>query len=80
VLILDHPSNPKHPTFWHARNYGLNAANPFGEHDFMGDDTRDGSLTIPAGASITFRYRVVIHMGLLDAIDPERLAAGFARE
>ena len=45
---------------------GLNAANPFGEHDFHRDKTRDGSLTIPEGQELTFRYRVVIHSGELD--------------
>ena len=23
VAIFDHPSNPRHPTWWHARDYGL---------------------------------------------------------
>jgi hypothetical protein len=63
VAIFDHPSNPKHPTYWHARGYGLFAANPFGERDFYNDPKRDGSLTIPAGGSLTFRYRVLIHEG-----------------
>jgi hypothetical protein len=80
VLTIDHASNPKHPTFWHARNYGLNAANPFGEHDFMRDKSRDGSVTIPAGKSLTFRYRVVIHRGMLDAAEADRLAAEFKKE
>src|SRR5262249_37657703 len=34
VAIFDHPSNPKHPTWWHVRDYGLFAANPFGVHEF----------------------------------------------
>ena len=34
IAIFDHPSNPRHPTWWHARHYGLVAANPFGVHDF----------------------------------------------
>ena len=37
--------------------------NPFGEHDFLSDPKRDGSITIPAGGSLTFRYRVLIHHG-----------------
>lgn len=61
VAIFDHPKNPKHPTYWHARGYGLFAANPFGEHDFYADKKRDGSLTIQPGSSLTFRYRVIIH-------------------
>jgi len=63
IAILDHPSNPKHPTFWHARAYGLFAANIFGEHDFYGDKQRDGSVTLEPGQSLRFRYRVIIHPG-----------------
>ncbi len=63
VAIFDHPENPKHPTFWHARSYGLFAANIFGEHDFMADKSRDGSITLEPGRSLRFRYRVVIHPG-----------------
>ncbi len=63
VTILDHPTNPRHPTWWHARGYGLAAANPFGQHDFEKDKTKDGSLTIPPDGELPFRYRVVIHEG-----------------
>lgn len=63
VAILDHPSNPKHPTYWHSRDYGLFAANAFGEHDFFNDKTRDGSMTIKKGQNLRFRYRVIIHSG-----------------
>jgi hypothetical protein len=80
VTIFDHPSNPKFPTFWHARNYGLCAANPFGEHDFFKDKTRDGSVTIPAGGNLTFHYRVLIHPGSLDAAEAEKQFTRFAKE
>jgi hypothetical protein len=63
IAIFDNPSNPKHPTYWHARGYGLFAVNPFGEHDFLNDKTRDGSITIAPGKSLTLRYRVLIHDG-----------------
>jgi hypothetical protein len=63
IAIFDHPSNPKHPTYWHARGYGLFAVNPFGERDFYNDPKRDGSLTIEPGGALTFRYRVLIHEG-----------------
>lgn len=63
VAFLDHPGNPKHPTFWHSRDYGLFAANIFGEHDFFNDKTRDGSLTLKPGETWRFRYRVVVHPG-----------------
>jgi len=63
VAIMDHPKNPRYPTYWHARAYGLFAANIFGVKDFTGDKTQDGSLTLETGKRITFRYRVVIHPG-----------------
>jgi hypothetical protein len=63
VTIMDHPGNPKHPTYWHSREYGLHAANVFGEHDFYNDKTRDGSMTLEPGKTWRFRYRVVIHPG-----------------
>jgi Family of unknown function (DUF6807) len=63
IAIFDNPANPKHPTYWHARGYGLFAANPFGEHDYYNDPKRDGSMTIQPGESLTFRYRVLIHHG-----------------
>lgn len=71
VAIFDHPKNPRHPTWWHVRDYGLFAANPFGQHDFEMDPKSKkskaapgaGNLTIPAGGSVTFRWRFFFHLG-----------------
>ena len=63
IAILDHPGNPRHPTYWHARAYGLFATNIFGVHDFESDKNRDGSLTIKPGQPLRFRFRVVVHPG-----------------
>ena len=63
IAILDHPENPHHPVRWHARGYGLFAANPFALAAFTGDKTRDGSLTIAPGQAVRFRYRIIIHEG-----------------
>jgi hypothetical protein len=63
IAILDHPDNPRHPTYWHSRAYGLFATNIFGVHDFENDKTRDGSLTIKPGQPLRFRFRVVVHPG-----------------
>jgi hypothetical protein len=73
IAIFDNPANPKHPTYWHARDYGLFSVNPFGEHDYYRDPKRDGSVTIAKGQSLTFRYRVVIHHG--DAAEANIAAA-----
>lgn len=61
VAILNHPSSFRSPTTWHVRDYGLFAANPFGYHDF-GQKT-SGEYVLPAGESIRFRYRVILHDG-----------------
>src|SRR5579862_1637210 len=63
IAIFDNPSNPRHPTWWHARSYGLFAANIFGLHDFENDKSKDGSLTLAPSEKLRFRYRVVIHPG-----------------
>ncbi len=63
ITIMDHPFNPRHPTHWHVRAYGLFAANIFGEHHFYDDDSRDASITLEPGQQLNFRYRVVIHPG-----------------
>jgi hypothetical protein len=63
IAIFDHPSNPRHPTWWHVRDYGLFAANPFGLHDFEKKEPNAGELVVPAGKSITFKYRFYIHEG-----------------
>lgn len=64
VAIFDHPQNPRHPTWWHVRDYGLFAANAFGRHDFESlPDRKAGNLVLPEGQSVTFRYRIYFHEG-----------------
>ena len=64
AAIFDHPTNPRFPTWWHVRDYGLFAANPFGRHDFESlPDKAAGNLVVPAGQSVTFRYRFYLHEG-----------------
>ena len=63
IAIFDHPQNPRHPTTWHVRDYGLFAANPFGLHDFEKKPAGTGNMTIEPGQSVTFRYRIYLHEG-----------------
>jgi hypothetical protein len=63
VAIFDHPANPRHPTTWHAREYGLIAVNPFGLHDFEGKPKGTGDMVIKKGERVTFRYRFLFHEG-----------------
>jgi len=62
IAIIDHPKNPNYPTFWHARGYGLFAANPLGEKIFTNGKS-EKNLTLKKGESVTFKYRIVIENG-----------------
>jgi len=66
IAIFDHAQNPR-PAYWHARAYGLFAANPFGVRQFTGDRRQDGTYPIAAGQSLTLRYGVLIHHGTTQA-------------
>ena len=62
IVMCDHPKNQSYPTYWHARGYGLFAANPLGWSVFtQGKEKLD--YRIPAGKSSVFRYRIIIHSG-----------------
>jgi len=81
VAIIDHPQNPNYPTFWHARGYGLFAANPLGEKIFTsGKSARN--LQLKPGEAVTFRYRILVDEGA-HSLTPKQLneaAADFAKK
>ena len=63
IAVFDHISNPRYPTYWHVRNYGLMTTNIFGTGTFEGDQSKDGSYTLKSGEEMNFRFRVLIHNG-----------------
>lgn len=63
IAVFDSRKSFRHPTYWHARAYGLFSANPFGAREFTRDPAQDGSWTIIAGQPLVLRYRVLIHRG-----------------
>ncbi len=68
VALLEHPSSFRHPTWWHARDYGLIAANPFGIHDFEGKkDSKLGDHLLKKGETLTLRFALVVHQGSLES-------------
>jgi hypothetical protein len=81
IAIIDHPKNPNYPTFWHARGYGLFAANPLGEKIFTKGKSAK-NLTLKKGESVTFKYRIVINNGgnTLTANQLNKSAASFAKK
>jgi hypothetical protein len=80
IAILNHPSSFRFPTPWHVRTYGLFAANPFGLHDFQANKDVDGSYTLPAGQTMTFRYRVLLHRGDEKSAKIAEAYAAYAKE
>jgi hypothetical protein len=66
LLILDHPANPGHPTYWHARGYGLFAANPLGQKVFS-EGREELNLTLAPGEETVFRYRLAVLPGPFSA-------------
>ena len=62
LAILDHPDNVGYPTYWHARGYGLYAANPLGQKEMSGGK-EELNYKLPAGESVTFKHRVIVYSG-----------------
>ncbi|MCG2460416.1 PmoA family protein [Flavobacteriaceae bacterium F89] len=67
VVIMDRPSNLGYPTYWHARGYGLFAANPLGQKVFS-DGKEEMNLSLEPGKSVTFDYRIAIYDGKVDKL------------
>ena len=79
LLILDHPENPGYPTYWHARGYGLFAANPLGQKVFS-EGREELAFTLEPGQSTVFRHRVLVLPGPFSAERAEALWKAFAAE
>jgi hypothetical protein len=73
ITILDHPANPGFPTYWHARGYGLFAANPLGQKIFSNGE-QELNLSLARNQNVTFRYRILISSEILT---PEKSEAAY---
>lgn len=79
IAIIDHPTNPGFPTYWHARGYGLFAANPLGQKIFS-NGKEALNFKLAQGATAKFVYRVVIHSGSeLSAMETDGLMWDFRK-
>jgi len=81
IAMIDHPKNIGYPTYWHARGYGLFAANPLGQKIFS-NGKESLQFTLKKGESSTFRYRIVIAGGKerLSKEQLDKIAKDFAKE
>jgi len=79
LVIIDHPSNPGYPTYWHARGYGLFAANTLGQKVFS-NGKNELNFSMNKGESVTFKYRLVVAAANLDDNQINQLADEFAKQ
>lgn len=63
VVLMPDPGNFR-PCWYHARDYGLLAANPFGRHALTGGEP--GRVEVPPGQTLRLRFGVWTFRGPLD--------------
>jgi hypothetical protein len=79
LAILDHPKNAGYPTYWHARGYGLFAANPLGQEALSGGKDKL-NFTLEPKQSVTFRHRLLILSGPTAPAEIEKQYSRFVEE
>lgn len=82
IALFSHPRNYRHPTRWHARTYGLLAANPFGEGEFPKDASqpKQGPKKLAQGETLSLRYRVLFHAGNPDEAGVQQAYEKFIKD
>ncbi len=76
IVIFDHPKNAGYPTYWHARGYGLFAANTLGQKVFS-NGKEEMNFSIENGKSAEFRYRLAVFSGEPTNEEINKMAADF---
>ncbi len=75
LLLMPHPKNFR-PCWFHARDYGFVAANPFGQNAFT--KQAKSRIEVKPGESFQLRFSVLIHDTPVDqAFDAEAIYHGF---
>jgi hypothetical protein len=70
IALLDHPSNPNHPSAFHVRDDGWMGASL----------TLDRAMTIEPGKPLRLRYGLLVHLGIPETEVIERSWKAFASE
>jgi hypothetical protein len=79
IGLLDNPANPGYPTTWHARGYGLFAANTLAPSVFN-PKLPPLNLTLAKDQNARFRYRVILFSHAVTAQEMNREADAFTDE
>ena len=80
IAMYDHPGNLRHPTTWHARDYGLVTANPFGMHHFLRKEKGAGAFKIAKDENLKLQYRVEFFSGNVSPEEVETSYQQFAKK
>jgi hypothetical protein len=80
LAVFDHPANP--PASWHARAYGLNAANPFGRElsGFPSQKGKTDCVRIDKDGELKLKYALYAHQGDAKAGKVEEAFEAFKTE
>ena len=78
LVLLDHPKNVGFPTYWHARGYGLFAANPLGQKA-MSNGKEELNFKLAPKSSVTFRHELLIEDGRATPAEVEASYIAFTR-
>jgi hypothetical protein len=62
VAIFAHPSGLNAPPYWHAREYGLFAVNPFARHAYD-PSAAERTTTLDKDKSLHLRFRLAVYSG-----------------
>ena len=79
VAIFAHPAGLNSPPYWHARDYGLFAVNPFGRRGYD-PKAPERVTTLAVGQSLNVRFRVAVYAGKVEKarLDQDAATAGKA--
>ncbi|MCM4166803.1 hypothetical protein DHD08_03805 [Arenibacter sp. H213] len=79
LVILDHKKNVGYPTYWHARGYGLFAANPLGQEIFSNGKEKL-NLSLKQGEDVTFKHRIIVASKNLEKSEIDSQFSEFSKE
>ena len=80
LVIMDQPENVGFPTYWHARGYGLFAANPLGQKAFTDGKKEALNFSLKPRSQVTYTYRIEILDGKKDKVQLEAEYDRFVRQ
>jgi hypothetical protein len=78
VAIFAHPSGLNYPPYWHARDYGLFAVNPFARHGYEPSEP-ERITKLAVGERVQMRYRLAVYSAQVDKARLDRDFANFSR-